>query len=123
MGNAYVLAVSHSLMNSYLSWLDGSANLFVASCYFSIGMLIALELWRNRDQGVDLMMTSATGIFFSCALGQIAAGAGMLGLENQLIWQTGFNLVMAVPALTFLSFHNKYGLFVQFNKIIKSKAE
>lgn len=117
------LTVANHLFESPLELLAGSANLFIASCYFIIGTLIARGLWRNRKEGVDVLVSFTAAIFLSCALGHTAHGIGMLGLSDTLIWQACFDLLTVIPAVGFLSYHSSYGLLVRFSNILKSKAE
>ncbi|PSB38054.1 hypothetical protein C7B69_03320, partial [filamentous cyanobacterium Phorm 46] len=49
------------------SMLTGIANCIICLCYFAIGFLISLGLWRNRQFGFDIFATVTAGIFLSCA--------------------------------------------------------
>ncbi len=111
-----------ALADAHLGTVDAAANLLIASCYYIIGSSIALGLWRNRHEGVDLLVVCVAGIFISCGLGHTAHGTGMLGLWNTIGWQTGFDLFTIIPATGFLSFHSSYGILVRFSQIVKSEA-
>ncbi|WP_017715978.1 sensor histidine kinase [Kamptonema formosum] len=123
MVNACFFALAHFWAHPPLGTVDGAANLFIASCYFTISTLLAIGLWRNRHEGVDVLVGFTAGIFLSCALGHTAHGIGMLGLADTMFWQTSFDLLTAIPAVGCLSNHGSYSVLVQFGQIIRAKAE
>jgi two-component system NtrC family sensor kinase len=98
-------------------------NLVISGCYFAIGGVILLGIWRNRQSGVDSLVVAIALIFFSCAFGHGLHGAGILGLPHSLLWQTIADCFTVVIALRFLSFYQSFDLLARFSQIFASKLE
>ncbi|WP_228042406.1 MULTISPECIES: methyl-accepting chemotaxis protein [unclassified Tychonema] len=103
------------------SMLTGIANCIICLCYFAIGFLISLGLWRNRQFGFDIFATVTAGIFLSCALGHSGHAAEYLGLPHSPVVQTISDWITVIPAIAFLSLSNRYQFLVGSTQILKSK--
>jgi len=122
MVNVSVPALSQLLVNFQLNWLNGGLNLIIASCYFAIASLLALNLYHHRQQGIDVMLLLTTSVFFSCASSHILHSQVMWSAENTSLWQTFVDLITLITALTFLRFYRKYGISAS-NTKLKSPTE
>ncbi|MBE9187217.1 PAS domain S-box protein [Microcoleus sp. LEGE 07076] len=105
------------------SLLAGLANCIICVCYFAIGSLISLGLWRNRQAGFDIFATTTAGIFLSCALGHTGHATQYLGLPHSPMMQTISDWITVIPAIGFLSLSNRYSFLVGSTQILQSKQE
>lgn len=104
-------------------FIDGIANFIIACCYFAIGTLIALGLWRNRANGFDTFATVTAGIFFSCAFGHICHAGIHVGIQSLVVWQSWFDSFTIIPAIAFLSLSNRYQFLVGSTQILRAQKE
>ncbi|MEA5574476.1 sensor histidine kinase [Calothrix sp. UHCC 0171] len=114
--------IHHQESNNYLLLLQGE-NLIISLCYFTIAFSISYSIWRNRETGIDLIVLTIAGIFFSCAVGHIFHAMEMFGFDNMTIWQTFADFATVIVAASFLSFYRSFSLLTRFSQIVASETD
>lgn len=118
-----LLEFAGDLLGFYGGSPGGFLNGLLVSCNFLITTLITLELWKNRQQGVDVFALATIGLLGSCTLTQFLQAPPIAQLEAITFWKPGLDLLAFITAIAFLGFRHRYTLLVQSSRVLENHKQ